>query len=66
MRPSEPRRLVDRLTGWCFGILAAVVTLYCAVRVLEVIWPALVVIIGVAAIIPLIIRIVVYFTSQNW
>ena len=51
--------------GWCFKILLAVIALYCAVKVLEAIWPALLVIVGIAAIIALIIRLVVYFTSRN-
>jgi hypothetical protein len=55
----------DRLTGWCFGILAATVALYCAVKVIEAIWPALIAIVGALAIIVLIIRIVVYYTSRN-
>ena len=58
-------RWVDRLMGWCFSILLAVIALYCAVKVLEAIWPALLVIVGIAAIIALIIRLVVYFTSRN-
>ncbi|MDO3175894.1 hypothetical protein [Mycobacteroides abscessus] len=65
MSPNEPGRFVDRLTGWCFGILAAVVALYCAVKVLEVIWPALILIVGIAAIIAVTVRVVVYFTSRN-
>lgn len=55
----------DRLTSWCFSILVATIALYCAVKVLEVMWPALIVIVGAAAIIALIIRIVVYYTSRN-
>lgn len=66
MSPNEPGRFVDRLTSWCFSILGAVVALYCAVKVLEAIWPALVAIVGIAAITALIIRVIVYFTSQNW
>ena len=58
-------RWVDQLMGWCFNILLAVIALYCAVKLLEAIWPALLVIVGIAAIIVLIIRIVVYFTSRN-
>lgn len=56
---------VDRVIGWCFKILLATIALYCAVKLLEAIWPALVIIVGIAAIIALIIRIVVNFTSRN-
>jgi hypothetical protein len=59
------RKWVDRLTSWCFSILAATIALYCAVKLIEAIWPALIVIVGAAAIIALIVRIVVYFTSRN-
>jgi len=62
---SNPGRWIDRLIGWCFGILGASIALYCAVKVLEAIWPALVAIVGITAISALIIRIVVYFTSRN-
>jgi hypothetical protein len=62
----DPGRWMDRLIGWCWGILLASIALYCAVKVLEAIWPALVVIVGIAAIIALIIRIVVYYTSQKY
>ena len=62
---TGPGRFTDRLVGWCFGILGAVIALYCAVKLLEAIWLALVVIIGIVALLALIIRIVVYFTSRN-
>jgi hypothetical protein len=65
MNGSNPGRIVDRLISWCFGILGAVIALYCAVKVLEAIWPALIIIVGTAAIIAVIVRIVVYFTSRN-
>lgn len=66
MNGSNPGRLVDRLIGWCFGILGAVIALYCAVKVLEAIWPALVVIVGIAVLSILIVRVVVYFTTIKW
>jgi hypothetical protein len=60
-----PGRWIDRVIGWCFGILAGAIALYCAVKVLEAIWPALLMIAGALAICALIIRIVVYYTSRN-
>ena len=39
-RPG-PRRWIERLSSWCFSILLASIALYCAVKVLEAIWPAL-------------------------
>ena len=61
----NPGTWINRIVGWCVGLLAGVVALYCAVKVLEVIWPALVMIVGIIALIALIIRLVVYFTSRN-
>lgn len=65
MNSTNPGRWIDRAVGWCFSILAAVIALYCAVKLLEAIWPALIVIIGVGVITVLIIRIVVHFTSKD-
>lgn len=66
MNGSNPGRWIDRIIGWCFGILAGAIALYCAVKVLEAIWLALVVIVGIVAILALIIRIVVYYTSHKY
>jgi hypothetical protein len=56
---------MDRVVGWCVGILVAAIALYCAVRLVESIWPALLAIVGVGAIIAGIIRLVVYYTSKK-
>lgn len=58
-------RWMDRLIGWCFGILGGVIALYCAVRLVESIWPALLAIVGAGAIIAGIIWLVVYYTSKK-
>jgi hypothetical protein len=60
-----PIRWMDRIIGWCCGILLASIALYCAVRILQAIWCSLVVIVGIVVSIAVIIRIVVYFTSRN-
>jgi hypothetical protein len=65
MNGTNPGRLVDRLVGWCFAILTGTIALYCAVKMLEAIWPALVVIVGIATIGALITRVVVYYTSKK-
>lgn len=57
---------LDRLIGWCFGILVGAIALYCAVRLIESILPALVVIIGVLTLVGVIIAVIVVFnTSRN-
>lgn len=56
----------NRLIGWCFGILLAVIALYCAVRLIESIAPALVVIVGILTLIAAVIGgFVVFFTLKN-
>ena len=47
MRNADPRTWLDRLVGGCLSLLAAAVAVYVAVRVLEAVWPVLVVIGGV-------------------
>lgn len=42
---------IDRMIGWCFGILLGVVAVYCAVRLLESILPTLIVIVGILALV---------------
>lgn len=65
MTGSNPGTWINRIVGWCFGLLAAALALYCAVKVLEAIWPALVAIVGIAVFVLVIYRIVVHFTSRN-
>lgn len=62
---GNPDGWTNRFINWCLGILLAAAALYCAVRLLEAIWPTLIVIVGCVAILALIIRAAVYFTSRN-
>lgn len=62
----DPSHWISRLTGWCFSILAAAVALWCAVRLVCAMWPTLATIVGIAAILVVIIRVVVYYTSQKY
>lgn len=62
----DPSHWVGRLTGWCFSILAAAIALSCAVKLIVCIWPTLATIVGIAALLVIIIRIVVYYTSQKY
>jgi hypothetical protein len=59
----EPSRWVDRMIGWCFGIMLATIALYCAVALLEAMLPALIIIVGVLAIIGLIAGGIVVFRT---
>ncbi|WAC90223.1 hypothetical protein [Mycobacterium sp. Aquia_213] len=62
----DPSHWVGRLTGWCFNILAAAIALWCAVKLITAMWPTLATIVGIATIFVVIIRIVVYYTSQKY
>ena len=49
MSGYDPRSLGDKLLGMCFTALLAAAALFIAVRLIEAIWTALLVILGVAA-----------------
>lgn len=60
------RSWIDRLVGWCFGILGAALLLYCAVHLLQSLLPALIVIGGIIALVVFVIGgIVVFRTWRN-
>jgi hypothetical protein len=44
---GSPRSLVDRLVGLCFSLLVGAAALYFAVQLIEAVWTALLVIVGV-------------------
>ena len=60
---QDPGSWVDRMIGWCFGILLGVIALYCAVSLIESILPTLMVIIGVLALIGLAVAVVVVINT---
>ncbi|WP_421874691.1 hypothetical protein [Mycolicibacterium wolinskyi] len=60
---QDPGSWVDRMIGWCLGILFGVVALYCAFSLIESILPTLIVIIGVLALIGLAIGAVVVINT---
>jgi hypothetical protein len=45
--PSGPRSLLDNLFGLCFTLLLAAIAIHVAVKLIEAVWPALLVILGV-------------------
>jgi Na+/serine symporter len=67
MTGQDPGRWVDRMIGWCFGVLLATIALYCAVKLIEDILPALVVVIGTLTLITVVVGagIVVFRTIRN-
>lgn len=62
MSPN-PGGWVDRVVGWCFGILLAVIALYCAVRLIESILPTLIVTIGILALVGFVIGVIVVIST---
>jgi hypothetical protein len=60
---QDPGGWVDRMIGWCFGILLGVIALYCAVRLIESILPTLIVIIGILALIAAVIGVLVVIST---
>ena len=47
MSSSNPRSWLDGLVGLCFTLLLAAIAVHVAVRLLEAVWPALLLILGV-------------------
>jgi hypothetical protein len=60
---QEPGKWMDKVIGWCFGILLGVIALYCAVRLIESILPTLIVIIGFLAVVAAVIGVVVVIST---
>lgn len=48
---SDPSSWVDRLVGWCFGLLLAAVAINCAVALIQQVLPTLVVILGIVGVV---------------
>lgn len=46
MSSSDPRGLIDKVVGACIALLVGAIALYAAVRLVEAIWSALLVILG--------------------
>lgn len=45
---NDPRSIFDRLIAICLGLLVGAAAVYIAVRLIEAVWTALLVILGVA------------------
>ncbi|SHT79847.1 Uncharacterised protein [Mycobacteroides abscessus subsp. abscessus] len=60
---QNPGGWIDRIIGWCLGILMGVIALYCAVRLIESILPTLIIIIGIVTFIAVAIGAAVVFST---
>lgn len=49
MSSSNPRSWLDGLLGLCLTLLLAAIAVHVAVRLIEAVWPALVLILGIGA-----------------
>jgi hypothetical protein len=47
MRQAGPGSLLDQLLGLCFGLLLAAIAVHVAVRLIESVWPVLLLILAV-------------------
>jgi hypothetical protein len=50
MYGSNPRSWLDGLVGLCFGLLLAAIAVHVAVRLIEAVWPVLLLILGIGAV----------------
>lgn len=65
MYRPDPRSWLDRAVGFCLSILVGAAAVFIAVRLIEAVWTALLVILGVAAFIT--VGVVVLRTRrQGW
>lgn len=62
---QNPGSWIDRLIGWCLGILLGVIALYCAVQLIELILPTLIVIVGGLALIAIAIGLIVVINTYR-
>jgi len=53
MPSSSPRGLLDSVVGLCFTLLLAAVALHVAVRLIEAVWPVLLLILAVIGLLAL-------------
>lgn len=49
MPPADPGRVMDKIVGVCLSVLVGAAAVFIAVRLIEAVWTALLVILGVGA-----------------
>lgn len=65
---SDPGTWIERLVGWCVGLLFATILLSCTVHLLQSLLPVLEVIAGIAGLLALIVGVIllVRWWQQRW
>ncbi len=66
MTDSNPKSWFDRAISGCFSILVAAIALYCAVALIEAIWPYLVAAIVIASVVAATIQIIRARRENRW
>ncbi len=67
---SEKRKgetpMVDRLVGACLAVLLASIAIYCAAQIIQSIWPVLVTITGVIALVWVVIIVIRAWLARRY
>jgi hypothetical protein len=66
MSASDPKSWGDQIVGFAVACLIAAVALYCAISVIESIWPVLVITIGAVAIVTAVVLVAIRTTRNRW
>lgn len=64
--PIDPKSLFDRLIGGCMSVLLASIAIYCAAQIIQSIWPVLVIITGVVALVWIAVIVVRIWLSRRY
>lgn len=64
--PTDPKSLFDRLIGGCMSVLLASIAIYCAAQIIQSIWPVLVIITGVVALVWIAVIVVGIWLSRRY
>ena len=66
MASADPRGLLDKAVGVCLSLLVGAAAVFIAVKLIEAVWTALLVILGVAVFIGLAVAIIRGRTTGGW
>lgn len=64
--PTDPKSLFDRLIGGCMSVLLASIAIYCAAQIIQSIWPVLVIITGIIALVWVAVIVVRIWLSRRY
>ncbi|GAA1344266.1 hypothetical protein [Arthrobacter roseus] len=64
--PTDPKSLFDRLIGGCMSVLLASIAIYCAAQIIQSIWPVLVIVTGVVALVWIAVIVIRIWLSRRY